>query len=99
MSKPSRYAARSGSSHWVCGKPTLKRDVEKRRQRDHRKAGPDRNIEFKAEMHDQNGRGLTEDGKPAQPHQRVEPHVPRPMTCPWQTEHAANVTTGETLSK
>ena len=64
------------------------RDVEQRRQRDHRKAGPDRNIEFEAEMHDEDGRDLAENGEPAQPHQRVEPHVARPMMSPWQTEHA-----------
>ena len=81
------------------GEADLKRDVEQRRQRDHRKARPDRNVELEAEMHDQDGHDLPEDGKPTQPHQRVEPHVSWPVTGPWQTEHAANVAIGESLSK
>ena len=54
-----------------------------------------KNIELKAEMHHQDGYGLTEDGKPAQPHQRVEPYVPGSMACRGQTKHAANVATVE----
>ena len=80
-------------------KTDLQRDVEERRQPDHRQAGQDRNVKLEAEMHDQDGHGLAEDGKPAQPYQRVEPYVPRPVGCPCQTKHAANVTTVESLSK
>ena len=73
------------------GETDAQHDVEKCRQRDHRETRPDRNVEFEAEMHHQDGRDLTEHGKPAQPHQRVEPHVPWPMIGPRQSEHAANV--------
>ena len=50
-------------------------------------------------MHHQNGRELTEHGKPAQPHQRVEPHVLWPVLGPRQAKHAANVTIAGGLSK
>ena len=70
------------------------RHVEQRRQRDHGEAGPDRHIEFEAEMHHQDGRELAEDGEPTQPHQRLQPHVAGPMMSPWQTKHAANVAMG-----
>ena len=45
-------------------------------------------------MHHQDGGELAENGEPAQPHQRIEPHVPWPVMGPWQTEHAANVAIG-----
>ena len=69
------------------GKTHAQRDVEEPRERDHGETRPDRNIEFEAEMHHHDSRDLTEDGKPAQPHQRVEPHVAWPMIGPWQSEH------------
>ncbi len=51
------------------------RDIEPGRQRDDGETAIDRQVEFEAEIDDQNGRGLGDDRQPAQPHQRVEPHV------------------------
>src|SRR5690242_16563988 len=75
------------------------RDVEQRRKRYHRQRGPERNVEFQAEMHHQNGGELAEHGKPAQPHQRFEPHVLGPVLNSRQTKHAANVAMRRGLSK
>ncbi len=38
-------------------------------------------------MHHQNGGELAEHGEPAQPHQRIQPHVARTLVSSWQTEH------------
>ena len=70
-------------------------DVEQRRQRDHAQARPNRDGELKTKMHHQDARDLTKNGQPAQAHQRIEPHVARPMSCSWQTKHAANVAIAE----
>ena len=64
------------------------------RKRDHAEAGPERNIEFEPEMHHQHGRELAENGEPAQPHQRIEPHIARPQMRAGQTEHGINVASG-----
>ena len=55
--------------------PHPQRDVQPGRQRDHREAGPDRQREFDRVIDHQHGDGLPDDGKPAQPQQRVETHV------------------------
>ena len=75
MSKASSQAARSGSSRCVRLKRTPQRDVEPGRQRDHREAGPDRQRELERVVDHQHGGGLADDREPAQPQQRVEPHV------------------------
>ena len=69
------------------------RDIEQRRERDDGGAGQDRNLEFEAEMYHQNRRKLAENGEPAQPDQRIQPHVARALMSSRQTKHAANVTT------
>ena len=51
------------------------RDIEPGRQRDDGEAGPDRQIEFEAEIDHQHRGGLADHRQPAQPHQRVEAHV------------------------
>ena len=56
-------------------KRSAQRDIEPGRQRDHGEAGPDRQLEVEPEIDHQHGGGLADDGEPAQPHQRVEPHV------------------------
>ena len=48
-------------------------EVERRRGGDDGKAGPERQREAEAEMHAGDGGALPDDGKPAQPHQRIEP--------------------------
>ena len=53
------------------------RDIEPRRERDHREAGPDRQREVEPVMDHQHRGRLPDDREPAQPHQRVEPHVAR----------------------
>ena len=75
MSKASSQAARSGSSRCVHVEAQAQRDVEPGRQRDHRQAGPDRQVEIEPEIDHQHRGGLADDGEPAQPHQRVEAHV------------------------
>ena len=50
-------------------------------------------------MHHQHGRELAENGEPAQPNQRIEPHVARPQMRAWQTEHGINVASGRRYSK
>ena len=42
-------------------------------------------------MHHQDAGDLTKNGEPPQPHQRIKPHIARPMGCPWQAKHGANV--------
>jgi len=44
-------------------------------------------------MNHQDSGELAKYGEPAQPNQRIQPHVARPVMEPGQTEHAANVTT------
>ena len=51
------------------------RHVEPGRQRDHREAGADRQLEIEPVIDDQHRGGLADDREPAQPHQRVETHV------------------------
>ena len=63
------------------------RHVEQRRKRDDGEAGPDRNLEFEAEMHHQHGGELAENREPTQANQRIQPHIARPIIDPGQTEH------------
>ena len=51
------------------------RHIEPGRQRDHRQAGPDRQLEIEPGIDHQHRGGLPDDGEPAQPHQRVEAHI------------------------
>ena len=51
------------------------RDIEPGRQRDHREAGPDRQLVVEPEIHHQHGGGLADHREPAQPHQRIETHA------------------------
>ena len=60
-------------------------------KRDHRKAGPERQLEIEPVMHHQHGRGLADDREPAQPHQRVEPHVAAAACRRLVEEHRACV--------
>ena len=69
------------------GKADAQRDVQRRRERDYRQARPERHIEFKAKMNDENRPGLTEHGQPAEPHQGVEPHIARLLMSSRQPEH------------
>ena len=75
MSKARSQAARSGSSRCADAKAHPQRDVEPGRERDHRQAGPDRQLEIEPEIDHQDGGGLADHREPAQPHQRVEAHV------------------------
>ncbi len=45
-------------------------------------------------MDDQDGDRLTEHCEPAQPHQRIEAHIPWPVMRLGQPEHGANVAIG-----
>ena len=75
------------------GKADAQRDVQRRRERNYRQARPERDIEFKAKMNDENGPYLTEHGQPAEPHQGIEPHIARLLMSTRQPEHRANVAT------
>ena len=75
MSKARSQAARSGSSRCVIAEAHAQRDIEPGRQRDHREAGPDRQLEVEPEIHHQHGGGLADHREPAQPHQRIETHA------------------------
>ena len=67
------------------------RHVQQRRQGNNRKARPNRNFEFQAEMHHQNRCQLAADREPAQPDQCVQPDIARPLMGSGQTKHTANV--------
>ena len=51
------------------------RDVEPCRQRDHRKAGADRQIDAHDPIDDDHGRALAEHREPAQPHDGLQPQA------------------------
>jgi hypothetical protein len=70
------------------GKGDAQRHVENGGQGDYRQARPHRHFEFQAVLHHQDGAELAEYGEPAQPHQRVEPHV-APMMVLRKAEHGA----------
>ena len=56
-------------------KAHAQRHVEPGRQRDHRQAGPDRQLVVEPDIDHQHGGGLADHREPAQPHQRVEAHA------------------------
>ncbi len=60
-------------------KADAQRHVEQHRERDDGEAGPDRNLEFEAEMHDQDRGELAENREPSQPDQGIQPHVARTL--------------------
>ncbi len=51
------------------------RDIEPGGERDHRKAGPDRQFVIEPEINDQHGGGLPDHRQPAQPNQRIETYA------------------------
>ena len=53
----------------------LQRDVDGRRERDHRQAGNQRQLEIEPLLDDEDGRELAEHGEPAQPQDRVQPDM------------------------
>ena len=60
------------------GKADAQRDIEPGRKRNDEQAGPDRKIEIKAPVHNEDGSGLTNHREPAQPNECIEATL-RPM--------------------
>jgi hypothetical protein len=50
-------------------------------------------------MHDQDGRQLAANRKPAQADKRIQPHVARALMSPWQTKHIASVASWPSAAK
>src|SRR5215467_1663151 len=53
--------------------------IEPGGESNHRKAGPDWDVEFQTVLNDQNSRNLPDHGKPAQAQKRVQPHAAAPL--------------------